>query len=115
MINNDYKKIEGGSSTKSGNYPQKITLLVMFILTVIFNALTAAGKIGKSQKELSDKYPTLLTPPGYAFSIWGVIYFFWAVSVLLQLAPDRFLSQPKMFYQLSFRGNYFQPFFFLIF
>ena len=110
MINNDYKKIDGGSTSKNGDYPQKIALVVMFILTVIFNALTAAGKLGKSQKYLSDKYPTLLTPPSYAFSIWGVIYFFWAASVLLQLAPNRFLSQPKLFYEVSLRGKFFQPF-----
>ena len=77
----------------------------MFILTAIFNGLTAAGIIGKSQKELSDKYPTLLTPPDYAFSIWAVIYSFWTLSVLLQLVPNKYLSQPELFYAISFKSN----------
>eukprot|EP00526_Cylindrotheca_closterium_P018828 CAMPEP_0113625328 /NCGR_PEP_ID=MMETSP0017_2-20120614/13082_1 /TAXON_ID=2856 /ORGANISM="Cylindrotheca closterium" /LENGTH=369 /DNA_ID=CAMNT_0000535437 /DNA_START=14 /DNA_END=1123 /DNA_ORIENTATION=- /assembly_acc=CAM_ASM_000147 len=36
--------------------------------------------------EISAKYPTLLTPSGYAFSIWGVIFLaqlIWAVAQLL--------------------------------
>lgn len=111
MIKDDYQNLEGSSSTKSSDYPQKITLVVMFILTVVFNALTAAGKLGESQSVLSDKYPTLLTPPNFAFSIWGVIYFFWAVSVLLQLAPNRYLSQSKMFYEVSFKGKNFNFFY----
>jgi hypothetical protein len=105
MENNDYKKLEPTTESKWKDYPQKIALLVMFILTVIFNALTAAGKIGKSQAALSDKYLTLITPPNYTFSIWGVIYFFWAVSVLLQLLPNKYMSQPKMFYSMSLRGK----------
>ena len=105
MDNSDYKKIEEPTSSKWADYPQKVALVLMFIITVIINALSAAGKLGKSQSVLSDKYPTLITPPNYTFSIWGVIYFFWAVSVLLQLAPNRFLSRPRMFYSLSFRGK----------
>ncbi|CAJ1951280.1 unnamed protein product [Cylindrotheca closterium] len=36
--------------------------------------------------EISAKYPTLLTPSGYAFSIWGVVFLaqlIWAVAQLL--------------------------------
>lgn len=105
MDNNDYKNIKNPESTKWADYPQRISLLVMFIVTVIFNVLTSTGVIGKTQKELSDKYMTLITPPGYAFSIWGVIYFFWAAFIVLQFFPNKFLSQPQMFYQKSFKGN----------
>ena len=105
MPNNDYKKLDETPLSKWQYLPQKICVLVMFIITCIFNGLTGAGKLGKSQKTLSDKYWTLITPPDYTFAIWGVIYFFWAVFVLLQFVPNRFLSQPKMFYSNSFKGN----------
>ncbi len=41
---------------------------------------------GNTTGEISDKYPTLFTPSGFTFSIWGVIYllliFFTSVFVL---------------------------------
>lgn len=104
-MNNDYKNIKNSTEKKCADYPQRFALLIMFILTVVFNILTSTGVIGKTQKELSDKYMTLITPPGYAFSIWGVIYFFWAAFIVLQFFPNRYLSQPKMFYQKSLRGS----------
>jgi len=37
--------------------------------------------------ELSEKYQTIITPKGTAFSIWGVIYFFQALFTVVQLLP----------------------------
>lgn len=46
-----------------------------FVVVAIFNILGVMGTInGMSQKMVSEKYPTLITPAGYAFSIWSVIY-----------------------------------------
>ena len=87
------------------HYCKKITLFTNFIITVGFNVLTSTGVIGKTQAELSAKYTTLLTPPGYTFSIWGVIYFFWALLVICQLVPNKYLSQPKLFYSKPYGGN----------
>lgn len=84
---------------------QKIGLLLMFIVTLVINGLTGAGIIGKSQKYISDKYMTLVTPPDYAFTIWAVIYTFWTLFMLLQFVPNKYLSQPQMFYALSFKGK----------
>jgi hypothetical protein len=107
MNSNDYQNLDASTPSKWQFLPQKLILLVMFIITAIINGLTGAGKIGKSQKYLSDKYNTLITPPGYTFSIWGVIYTLWALFVLLQFAPNRFLSHPKMFYANSTKGSLF--------
>lgn len=39
------------------------------------NFLGGIGRInGMSQAAVSDKYHTLITPAGYIFSIWGIIY-----------------------------------------
>jgi hypothetical protein len=42
---------------------------------------------GQTMGQVSAKYPTLLTPAGYAFSIWGLIFLGLAVYALWQLLP----------------------------
>ncbi|MFL6466663.1 MAG: hypothetical protein ACJ72Z_01755 [Pyrinomonadaceae bacterium] len=43
--------------------------------TIAFNLIATAGLInGLTPKEVSDKYLTPVTPAGYAFSIWSLIY-----------------------------------------
>lgn len=49
--------------------------LALFILALIVNVLGATGFInGSSQAEVSDRYHTLITPAGFTFSIWSLIY-----------------------------------------
>jgi len=46
-----------------------------FVATVLVNALANALALnGRTTGEISDLYPTLITPAGYVFSIWGLIY-----------------------------------------
>ena len=42
---------------------------------------------GQTMGQVSAKYPTLLTPAGYAFSIWGLIFLGLAVYAVWQLLP----------------------------
>lgn len=64
--------------------------VVFYILTLVVNYLGAAGIFnGMSQKAVSDKYPTLITPAPFTFSIWGLIY------VLLLSTLLYFLIQEK--------------------
>lgn len=50
---------------------------ILFVITMVTNFLGAAGNInGMSQEAISDKYHTMITPAGFTFSIWGVIYVF---------------------------------------
>jgi hypothetical protein len=43
--------------------------------TIAFNALSATGFInGVTPEQISDKYLTIVTPAGYAFSIWSLVY-----------------------------------------
>lgn len=45
------------------------------LATLVVNYLYGSGRLNtKSVGEVSDQYPTLITPAGYAFSIWGLIY-----------------------------------------
>ncbi|MBO2012014.1 hypothetical protein [Hymenobacter negativus] len=72
-----------------------------------FTALTIVGNIGlnyysnthpfagQTMGMVSAKYPTLLTPAGYAFSIWGLIFLALVVYAVWQLLPaQRNLSLP---------------------
>ena len=47
---------------------------IILIGTLLINSLGASGQINNySQKEVSDKFPTLITPNPGTFSIWGII------------------------------------------
>lgn len=65
-----------------------ILVLAATIGTIVFNWLAASGRIGGvTPAEISDKYPTLITPAGYAFSIWMLIYAGLAAFSIYQLLP----------------------------
>lgn len=56
--------------------------------TIAFNWLAAVGRVnGLSPSDISDKYPTPITPAGYAFSIWSLIYLGMIVFSIYQLLP----------------------------
>ncbi|MCK9245472.1 MAG: hypothetical protein M0P11_00765 [Anaerolineaceae bacterium] len=59
---------------------------IFLIITLAVNALGAFGFInGLTQKEISDKYMTLITPGPSTFSIWSVIYLLLLVSVIIMI------------------------------
>ena len=53
------------------------TIGLFFMITLVVNVLGAFGFInGLSQKEISDKYLTLITPAPSTFSIWSIFIFY---------------------------------------
>ena len=64
--------------------------LVLLAVTLVVNGLGAIGLInGNSQKEISDRYLTLITPSPSTFSIWSVIYLLLiASSVVMIIKSD---------------------------
>lgn len=55
----------------------------LLLVTLLVNFLGASGLInGMSQADVSAKYPTLITPAGFTFSIWGVIYSLLLIATL---------------------------------
>ncbi|MEN3064952.1 MAG: hypothetical protein ABC505_05635 [Candidatus Methanosuratincola petrocarbonis] len=57
------------------SYILRILNLVGFVLTVAVNALASAYALnGRTTAQVSDLYPTVVTPAGITFSIWGIIY-----------------------------------------
>ena len=60
------------------------------MVTLGINTLGALGIInGLSQKEVSDMFPTLITPSPSTFSIWSVIYSLLIASVLVMIIKKK--------------------------
>ncbi|HLR92792.1 MAG TPA: tryptophan-rich sensory protein [Atopostipes sp.] len=58
--------------------------LVLLLITLGVNYLGGSGIINDtSQGEVSDMYHTLITPAGFAFSIWSVIYGLLLISLIV--------------------------------
>ena len=63
-----------------------VTYLAMVTMNVLANALPLNGR---STGDIYDAYPSLFTPAGITFSIWGVIYLLLGAHVLYQLGLFR--------------------------
>lgn len=81
--------------------------IVAFIVTVAVNGLAGSTTLlgGVTSADVSDMYPTLVTPAGFTFAIWGVIYTLLALFVVYQALPKNrdkpFLSQVGILFGLS--------------
>jgi benzodiazapine receptor len=64
--------------------------ILAFLFTVLVNGLAGSTTIlgGKNTAQISDANPTLITPAGYVFSIWGVIYILLGIFVVFQALPS---------------------------
>ncbi|MGG4213461.1 tryptophan-rich sensory protein [Paenibacillus sp. FSL L8-0638] len=72
----------------SRSHPYKWWNIIVFIAVVLINFLASTLPIGgRSTAAVSNMYPTLITPAGYAFSIWSVIYVLLACFVVYQATP----------------------------
>lgn len=70
---------------------------LFLIITLLVNGLGAAGLInGLSQKEISDRYITLITPSPSTFSIWSLIYILLITSLIVMI-----VKKDDVYYQKS--------------
>jgi len=84
------------SSIKSITFLQ-ILNVAGFIGMIAVNAFADILRFnGKSTGEISDEYPTLFTPAGITFAIWGVIYLLLLVFTIYQ-ARDLFIRKKTTF------------------
>lgn len=75
-------------STTGTDRFRAILVLAATVGTIALNWLSAAGRIGGvTPAEISDKYPTLITPASYAFAIWSLIYVGLTAFSIYQLLP----------------------------
>lgn len=62
--------------------------IAALVLVILVNALSSALPLnGQSMPEISAKYPSLFTPAGFTFSIWGLIYLGLIAFVVYQALP----------------------------
>ena len=62
--------------------------------TIAFNGLAATGALGGiATGDISAKYPSIITPAGYAFSIWSLIYAGLMAYSVYQIVPANLVSQ----------------------
>ena len=85
--------------------------IIAFVLTVLVNSLAGSTTLlgGKNTAQISDSNPTLITPAGYVFSIWGIIYVLLGVFVVFQALPSQkgkdFQKRIGWFFALSSIAN----------
>jgi len=73
--------------------------LAAFVAVVLVNGLAGSTMLigGKTTAQVSDANPTLITPAGYVFSIWAVIYALLGAFVVFQALPSE--------REIKFRGK----------
>jgi hypothetical protein len=77
-------------STSKTTVALQVGNILAFIATLAVNGLASSSVLGgKTTAEISDQYPTLITPAGYVFAIWGIIYTLLAVFVIYQALPSQ--------------------------
>lgn len=70
--------------------PIKILIALSYLVMIAANgAANALPLNGRRTGDVSDAYPSLFTPAGVTFSIWGVIYLLLGAHVLYQLGLFR--------------------------
>ena len=77
-------------------------LALVFLLNVLSNALPINGQ---TMPEISAKYPSLFTPAGFTFSIWGVIYLALLVFVVWQALPAQRSNETLAKLSVPFKIN----------
>ncbi len=76
--------------------------IVFFAMMTIVNALGAQGYInGASQSQVSKMFPTMITPAGFTFSIWGVMYLLMGISLIIMLVKLKDKAYQKQIEAIS--------------
>jgi translocator protein len=85
----------------------QVVNVVAFVVMVVVNGLAGSTTLlgGVTSADVSDMYPTLITPAGFTFAIWGIIYTLLLLFTIYQLLPKNrdkpFLSQIGVLFGLS--------------
>jgi hypothetical protein len=84
--------------------------IAAFAVVLAANGMANAIPIGgQTTGEISAKYPSLFTPAGFTFSIWGLIYLALAVFVVYQALPaqrsDDAIARVGIWFKLNCFAN----------
>ena len=65
---------------------RQITIIIATVITIVAN-LFSGFITGKSVAAISDRFPVPVTPAGWAFSVWGIIYVGLIAYAIYQALP----------------------------
>lgn len=86
---------------KSSHVVQQVLVVLATAGVIVFNWLAATGRVnGVTPEVISALHPTLVTPAGYAFMIWSLIYFGMTAFSIYQLLPsnaERFIPIRRIY------------------
>lgn len=88
---------ESGSRTE---LTRAILVIAATVGMLIVNFMAATGRLGVSIETVSKNYPTPITPAGFAFSIWSLIYLGMLIFSIYQAVGT------NLTYFRSFRSPY---------
>jgi len=97
-------------SIKLGPIVYQTANVFAVLATLTVNALANILPFnGVTTGQVSDSYPNLFTPPGYVFSIWGVIYALAIAFMIYQARPSQrteaYLAQIGLLYLIGAVAN----------
>lgn len=76
--------------TKLVDSPLRFGNITAFLITLVVNGLANTTLLNnRTTAQVSDLYPTLITPAGYVFAIWGIIYVLLVAFVIYQALPSQ--------------------------
>ena len=77
-------------TSTSSDKRRAVLVFVATLATIAFNGLASTGKInGVMADEVSNRYPTVITPAGFTFSIWAAIYLGLLGFSIYQMLPSK--------------------------
>ncbi len=78
---------------------QRWVFLAAVVLLIVLNFLSSSIPFGgQTVAEVSEKYPSLITPAGYAFAIWGLIYLTLIIFAVFQLNKGKKIRLFRMIF-----------------
>ncbi len=76
------------SAPAAHNSTWQIASVAAYLVMIAVNALANILPLfGRTTGGVSDDFPSLFTPAGYTFAVWGVIYLLLAAFVVYQVLP----------------------------
>lgn len=66
----------------------RTTNVAGYLFLILINVLSSVGLLGPTNADISSDFPTPLTPAGWAFSIWGIIFTLQGAATIYQALPQ---------------------------
>jgi benzodiazapine receptor len=80
---------------KAGLLNRLIAPLTVIVTVAVNGAATALPLNGRSTAEISNSFPVVITPPGFVFAVWGIIYMGLIGYSIFQALPSQ-AANPRL-------------------